>query len=157
MHLTGLHACAGRGRGAFSAGPGTYGAAQATQPARGMPAGAQANRAAAAAQVGQSAREISRMADAAREKRDEAKARERERERPRESRITATAERPRGRDRERDRQATCVHTALAMRHAGWHLLLPLKMLIPCARHPSDACWGCAVRPRSGRLRGPGPG
>ncbi|KAK9904952.1 hypothetical protein WJX75_006352 [Coccomyxa subellipsoidea] len=96
---------AGRGRGAFSAGPGTYGAAQATQPARGMPAGAQANRAAAAAQVGQSAREISRMADAAREKRDEAKARERERERPRESRITATAERPRGRDRERDSEA----------------------------------------------------
>ena len=94
-------ACVGRGRGGFSGGPGPA--------ARGMPPNAQANRAAAAAQVGQSAREISRMADAAREKRDEAKARERERERPRESRITATAtaERPRGRDRERDRQATC--------------------------------------------------
>ncbi|EIE19235.1 hypothetical protein COCSUDRAFT_49062 [Coccomyxa subellipsoidea C-169] len=82
---------------------------QAPPAARGAPAHAQANRAAAAAQVGQSAREIARMADAAREKRDEAKARERERDRPRESRITATAtataERPRGRDRERDSEA----------------------------------------------------
>lgn len=107
MVRIGLDYCVGAGRGrsgGFSAGPSAYGGAQVTPPARGAPPNSQTHRAAAAAQVGQSARDISRMADAAREKRDEAKARERERDRPRESRISAAtaADRPRGRDRERD-------------------------------------------------------
>lgn len=92
------------------------------------PANAQAQRAAAAAQVGQSAREISRMADAAREKRDEAKARERERERPRETRITAAAERPRGRDRERDRQVAIVLLFNVQRGT---LMAACFQLLPC--------------------------
>lgn len=81
------------------------------------------------------------MADAAREKRDEAKARDRERERPRETRITATAERPRGRDRERDRRVAIF------------LLLLLNHLNLCTRGALKAVCFIPVSSASSRIQG----